>query len=356
MSEKRDYYEVIGVSRDAGEDEIRRAYRKLALKYHPDRNQGDAEAESKFKEATEAFSVLSDSEKRAAYDRFGHAGLNGGAGFDFSGAGMGDIFSQFQDMFSDFFGGGPTGGQRRRGDRGRDVRVEETITLAEAMTGLKREVQIRGEAACETCKGSGAATPNAKQACVQCGGSGQVRTQRGFIMFSTHCPRCHGQGQIITDPCKTCDGRGVTLRTRNVAVSFPAGIDGGQRLRVPGQGMPGPGGAPAGDLYVDVELAEDPRFERDGNDLVTRHTLSFADAALGTECRIELPNEEVVVFDVPEGTQPGTVLTVRDKGMPALQGRGPRGSLHVVTNVQVPRKLSKKAKKLLDELDKELQH
>lgn len=353
MSDKRDYYEVIGVSRDAGDDEIRRAYRKLALKYHPDRNQGDEASEAKFKEATEAFSVLSDSNKRSTYDRFGHAGLSGG-GADFSGAGMGDIFSQFQDMFSDFFGGGAGGGQRRRGERGRDVRVEVTITLADAMEGLKREVAVQGEAPCDDCKGSGAATANARQACVQCGGTGQVRTQRGFIMFSTHCPRCQGQGQIITDPCKTCDGQGATLKTRRVTVNFPVGIDGGQRLRVPGQGMPGPNGSPAGDLYVDVELEADERFERDGSDLVVRQTLSFADATLGTECTLTLPNDEQISLNIPEGTQPGTVITVRDKGMPALSGRGPRGSLHVVTSVDVPKKLSKKARKLLNELAEEL--
>ena len=357
MSEKRDYYEVLEVSREASEDDIRRAYRKLALKYHPDRNQGDAAAEVSFKEATEAYSVLSDAEKRAAYDRFGHAGL-GGNGFDFSGAGMGDVFNHFQDMFADFFGGGSGGfgggGQRRRGERGRDVRVEATITLEDAMKGAKQEVVVEGAAPCDDCSGSGAAAGTKPQACVACGGSGQMATQRGFIMFSTTCNRCGGRGSVVTDPCKTCRGRGVVEKRRKVVVTFPAGIDAGQRLRVPGQGMPGPNGSPAGDLYVDVELAADKRFERDGYDLIVREQLSFAEAALGTERTVTLPDGTTTDIRVPEGTQPGTVISVREQGIPVLNRRDSRGHLHVVVNVDVPQKLNRKARKLLEELDAEL--
>jgi molecular chaperone DnaJ len=357
MSEKRDFYEVLGVERGAADDEIRKAYRKLALQYHPDRNQGDASAEGKFKEATEAFTVLSDKEKRATYDRFGHAGLGGG-GFDFSNAGMGDIFSQFQDMFADFFGGAGFGGAgrgRRRGpERGRDVRVDATLTLAEAMGGAKHEVNVVGEAPCESCQGNGCAPGTSPSTCPHCGGSGQMNTQRGFIMFSSPCARCHGQGKVIPNPCSSCEGRGSIEKRRRVLVTFPAGIDGGQRLRVPGQGMPGPNGAPAGDLYVDVELEPHEEFQREGVDLITQRDLSFAQAALGTELSIELPNGEAVPVTVPAGTQPSTVISLGGKGLPQLNRPNARGKLHVVVAVKVPKKLNKRAKKLLEELDEEL--
>lgn len=354
MSEKRDYYEVLGVGRDSSEDEIKKAYRKLALKYHPDRNQGDASAEGMFKEATEAFSVLSDAQKRATYDRFGHAGMDG-RGFDFSNAGMGDIFSQFQDMFADFFGGGG-GGRRRSAERGRDVRLDASISLADAMSGTKREVSVVGEAPCDTCGGNGAAPGSSPVKCVQCAGSGQVASQRGFIMFSSPCPRCRGQGSIVSDPCTKCDGHGVLEKHRRVLVTFPAGIDSGQRLRVPNQGMPGPSGAPPGDLYVDVELEPDESFQREGTDLVTRKDLSFSEAALGTDTKVTLPNGDEVEFSVPAGTQPSTVLSLSGMGMPVINRPKTRGQLHVVVNVRVPKKLNRKAKKLLEELDQELQN
>lgn len=353
MSDKRDFYEVLGVQRDASDDDIRRAYRKLALKYHPDRNKEDS-AEAKFKEATEAYTVLSDSDKRAQYDRFGHVG----GGFDFDSAGMGDVFSHFQDMFSDFFGGfgggGFGGGGRPRGpQRGQDTRVGTVLTLRETMEGVKKEVQVRGAAPCETCEGSGAKAGSKPQPCGHCGGTGQATTQRGFIMFSTTCPKCRGQGRVIGDPCEACHGERYVEKRRKVLVSFPAGIDGGQRLRVPGQGMPGQPGAEPGDLYVDVELQEDPNFERDGFDIGTRRTISFADAALGGECLVKLPDDSEVKIEYPAGTQPGTVITTKKKGLPHLDRRG-RGDLHVLLEVQVPKKLSRKAKKLVQELQQEL--
>lgn len=351
MSDKRDYYEVLEVSRDAGEDEIKRAYRKLALKYHPDRNQDNPEAEGKFKEATEAFSVLSDEEKRATYDRFGHAGM-GSQGFDFNNAS--DIFSQFQDMFSDFFGGGFSGGGRQRTERGQSIRVQASLSLKDAMNGTKEEVSVEASAPCEDCNGSGAAKGTSPETCVQCGGTGQMATQRGFIMFSTTCTRCGGRGVTISDPCKTCNGKGLVKKRRKVVVAFPAGIDSGQRLRVPGQGMPGPGGSPAGDLFVDVEVDEDDRFQRDGNDLFTIERLSFSEAALGTERTVTLPDESTAKIKVPAGTQPNTELVLRDRGMPVLGRRSSRGDLRVIVGVAVPKKLNRKARKLLEELDHEL--
>ena len=358
MSEKRDYYEVLGVSREASADDIRRSYRQCALKYHPDRNPNDPSAEEKFKEATEAYSVLSDDEKRGNYDRFGHAGVGGG--FDFGAAGMGDIFSHFQDLFSDFFGGmggfgfgGGGGGRRQAPVRGQDVRVEASISLKDAMTGCKHEVVVRGAAACEECNGSGAKKGTKPERCAQCGGKGQVTTQRGFIMFSTTCPACRGAGTSIKEPCEACEGAGAVAKQRKVLVTFPAGIDSEQRLRVPGQGMPGPAGAPAGDLYVDVMLEPDETFAREGYDLVTRQPVSFPEAALGTEIQIELPDETSLEVEVPSGTQPGAVITLRGRGVTRLDRRG-RGDLHIVVEVQVPKKLSRRAKKLLAELDSEL--
>jgi molecular chaperone DnaJ len=360
MSEKRDFYVILSVAREASDDDIRKAYRQAALKHHPDRNPGDKAAEEKFKEATEAYSVLSDAEKRAAYDRFGHAGLNGAQGFDFNGAGVGDILSHFQDMFSDFFGGfggqgQPGGGARRkRGpERGQDVRVEALISLKDALLGGKHEITVSGPAPCETCTGSGAEPGSTTETCSQCRGSGQVTAQRGFIMFSSPCARCRGTGQYLPSPCKTCHGSGAIESQRKVLVTIPGGIDSGQRLRVPRQGMPGPGGLPAGDLYVDIEVETDPRFERQGADLGTRATVSFADAALGSRVEIKLPDDSVISADVKPGTQPNSVIVVRGHGMPRLDRHG-RGDLHVAVNVRVPTKLSKHAKKLLRELDAEL--
>ncbi len=356
MSEKRDYYEVLGVARDASDDEIRRAYRKLALKYHPDRNQGSAEAETKFKEATEAFTVLSDSDKRVQYDRFGHQGV-GGAGFDFSGAGMGDILNHFQDMFSDFFGGfgggGFGGGGRRAPDRGQDIRIGAAIAFEEAMAGCKKEVVIRGAAPCDTCQGTGAKEGTRPTKCGTCRGTGQATTQRGFIMFSSTCPQCGGSGEIVTDPCGSCGGQRYVEKKRKVMVSFPAGIDTGQRLRVPGQGMPGRGGAEPGDLYVDVEVQSAPGFERDGYDIGTRQKISFTEAALGTSVVVQLPDGTSVDVEVPSGTQPGSVISVRNKGIPRLDRRG-RGDLHLLVDVHVPKRVSRRAKKLLRELEEEL--
>jgi molecular chaperone DnaJ len=355
MTDKRDYYEVLGVSKDASGDDIRKAYKQAALKYHPDRNPGDKAAETKFKEATEAYSVLSDGDKRQAYDRFGHAGVEGRGGFDFSQAGMGDILSQFQDLFADFFGGfGGSSRQGRGADRGQDVQVDVNVTLKEAMAVTKREVNVRGVAPCDDCGGTGAAPGSRPERCSSCGGSGQVATQRGFLMFATTCPRCRGRGEVVSSPCSSCSGQGRVERQKKVLVSIPAGIDSGQRLRVPGQGMSGRPGAPAGDLYVDVHVEDHPRFQREGNDLATQVTVQFGVATLGGRVEVVLPDESRLNVNIASGTQPGTVVMMRGHGMPRLDQRGGRGNLHVVVNVAVPKKVTKKAKKLLEELMHEL--
>lgn len=362
MSDKRDYYEVLGIERSAGADEIRKAYKREALKHHPDRNPGDATAEAKFKAVNEAYQVLSDDEKRRIYDQFGHAGLEGGqGGFE----GVGDVFSHMQDLFAEMFSGGgfgfAGGGGRRQPRRGADLRLQARLTLREAAFGVKRDVTVHAPVRCDDCQGSGAKPGTKPETCGNCRGSGHVSNARGFVMFTTPCPKCQGQGVVIKHLCKSCDGRGAVEKARTVVVAFPAGIDAGQRLRVPGQGMPGPMGAPSGDLYVEVDVEEDPRFERDGADLVTRVHVTFADAALGAEVKVpslaapddDDPEHAAVPLRVPPGTQPGAVLTIKGQGVPRLDGRG-RGSLVVVVQVDVPTKLSSRAKELLKELDVEL--
>jgi molecular chaperone DnaJ len=356
MSQKRCYYEVLGCARDASPEDVRRAYKREALKHHPDRNQGDAKSEAIFKEVNEAYSVVSDAEKRQIYDQFGHAGLESG-GMGGSG-GMGDVFSHMQDLFSEMFSGGGFGQPRSR--RGGDLRVQQRLSFQEAAFGCKREVMVRAPIRCEDCGGSGAKAGTKPEACTHCRGSGQVSNARGFVMFTTTCPRCRGQGAVIKHACKTCDGHGVVEKPRKVTVTFPAGIDGGQRLRVTGQGMPGPGGASPGDLYVDVDIEEDPRFERDGADVVTRVHVSFTDAALGATVRVpaiekteEGQEEPTLPLEVPAGTQPGAVFTLKGHGIPRLDGRG-RGSMVVAVQVDVPKELSARARALLADLESEL--
>lgn len=345
---QRDYYEVLGVEKSASADEIKKAYKKLALKYHPDRNPGNAEAEASFKEATEAFQVLSDENKRGRYDRFGHAGLDGAPDMG------GDIFSHFQDIFSEVFGGFGGGGRRRNGpSRGQDLRLQQRLSLKDALLGCKQEVVLRTPASCEDCGGTGAKAGTKRKQCGACGGVGQVSTSRGFVMFTQTCPECSGAGSVVKTPCETCRGAGHVQKNRKVLVSFPAGIDGGQRLRVPGQGMPGTQGGPPGDLYVDVELQPDDRFQREGHDLLTRARISFAEAALGGEATVDLPDDSKVTVEIPAGTQPGEVIQLKGKGVPRIDGRG-RGTLHVEVHVAVPTELSTRAKDLLRQLEEEL--
>jgi molecular chaperone DnaJ len=354
MSSKRDYYEVLGCAREVSAEELRRAYKREALKHHPDRNPGDAAAEAKFKEANEAYQVLSDDEKRRIYDQFGHAGLDGRGGMGGM-DGIGDVLSHMQDLFAEMFSGG--GGRQRRGA---DLRVQARLTLRDAAFGCKREVSVRAPAACTDCGGSGAKPGSKVETCGQCRGAGQVSSSRGFVMFTSTCPRCRGAGRVVKTPCTTCGGQGAVERPRKVNVTFPAGIDAGQRLRVPGQGMPGPPGsssAAAGDLYVEIDVEEDSRFERDGADLVTRVHVAFTDAALGADViapALEPHDEQATVkVTVPPGTQSGAVFTLRGHGTPRLDGRG-RGALAVIVQVDVPTELTARARELLGELGPEL--
>ncbi len=352
MSEKRCYYEVLGVERTAPSEELRKAYKREALRHHPDRNQGDPQSEANFKEVNEAYQVLSDDQKRQVYDQFGHAGLEGGGGG--GQGGIGDMFSQMQDLFSEMFTGG-FGFQGRGRGRGADLRVQQRLTLMDAAFGCKKDVGVQAPGVCDDCKGSGAGDGTKPEACGPCRGTGQVTSARGFVMFTAPCARCQGRGVFIKTPCKTCRGGGAVNKSKRVTVSFPPGIDAGQRLRVPNHGMPGPAGA--GDLYVEIDLEEDARFERDGADIVTRAHVSVAEAALGAEIEVhalEAKNDDAKVsVTIPAGTQPNHVITLKGKGIPRLDGRG-RGLLVVEVKVDVPTQLSSRAKELMRELDKEL--
>ncbi len=337
MSEKRDYYEILGVGREADGAELKRAYRKLALELHPDRNPGDRESESRFKEASEAYQVLSDPEKRALYDRFGHDGPRGGGFGGFSN--VGDIFSAFSDIFQDMFGGfGFSGGGGGRVARGADLEAHLELTLAEVAKGATKELKIRRRVACKDCGGSGAAPGSARERCQQCGGRGQVMHQQGFLMIQTTCPICRGEGTMVRKPCPTCKGSGVTAAEDSLQVAIPAGVDDGTTLRITGRGEAAPGGGQPGNLYVTVGVASDPNFEREGADLHTLVALSFPQAALGATVKAHALDGDVDV-SVPPGAQPGDTLSLRGRGLPRLQGRG-SGDLFVHLKLVVPRTLS----------------
>jgi molecular chaperone DnaJ len=339
---------VLGVNRTATEQEIKSAYRKLALQFHPDRNPNNPQAEDKFKEASEAYAVLADGEKRAMYDRFGHAGVGGGgAGFDAT------VFQEFSDIFGDFFGFGDLfgGGSRRRSraQRGADLREDINLTFEEAFFGTDTKLTVRRHETCEECRGSGAASGKAPVTCRSCGGRGQVRYQQGFFSIARTCPTCQGTGNVITDPCPSCKGEGRVLRQRSVDTKVPPGVEDGTRIRFSGLGEGGVHGGPPGDLYVVLHVREHPFFEREGNDLHCVIPISFAQAALGAE--INVPTlEGTSVLKVPEATQSGTTLRIRGKGVPVLNGHG-KGDLYVEVRVQTPGKLNKRQRELLQELE-----
>ncbi|HET9364929.1 MAG TPA: molecular chaperone DnaJ [Candidatus Angelobacter sp.] len=348
---KRDYYEVLSVTRTATEQEIKSSYRKLAMQYHPDRNPGNAEAEEKFKECTEAYSVLMDADKRARYDQFGHAGVNGAGGFSgFDPTNFADFNDIFGDIFSNFFGGNVGGGGRRsRTQRGGDARGDITLTFEEAAFGKKTELKVRRYETCEQCHGSGSAAGKGPTTCQTCKGHGQVRYQQSMFSIARTCPTCQGTGRVISDPCSKCKGESRVMKERTIDVNVPAGVEDGTRIRYQEQGDAGVNGGPAGDLYIVLKVKPHPFFEREDKDLHCSVPVSFTQAALGAEIMVPTLEGGEHKLKVPEGTQSGTVFRVRGKGVPALQSSG-KGDMYVHVRVQTPAKLSKRQRELLTEL------
>ncbi|HOS97588.1 MAG TPA: molecular chaperone DnaJ [Deltaproteobacteria bacterium] len=341
---KKDYYEILGVSKSASADEIKKSYRQLALKYHPDRNPGDAEAEARFKEGAEAYEVLGDPEKRRIYDQFGHDGLSRAGLHEFTS--FDDIFSSFSDIFGDMFGfpGGRRGG-RRRPSKGADLRYDATITLEEAAKGTEIELEIPKTIPCEECGGTGAEPGTSPEKCNTCGGKGQVYRSQGFFTISTTCPTCRGAGQVIKKPCKHCSGSGHVIKRRQLKVKIPAGVDTGATMRVSGEGELGELGGPPGDLYVFISLAPHDTFVRQGDDLYLEMPISFVQAALGTTLKVPTLDGETDL-DIRPGTQPDEIYTIKDKGIKHLRGSG-QGVLHVGIKVEIPKKLTKEQEDLL---------
>jgi len=345
--EKIDYYEILGVHKTAGTEEIKKAYRKLALKYHPDRNPGDPEAEAKFKEAAEAYAVLSDSEKRQIYDTFGHEGLDGRGYGGFSG--FEDVFSSFGDIFEDFFGFGNRSSRRQRSRQGQDLRYDMKITLEEAFYGKEDQIVFQRLEHCSTCGGTGLKPGTRPQVCPTCRGRGQVYRSQGFFQISSTCPRCHGQGQIITDPCPDCNGGGKVRVKKEITVKIPPGVETGSQLRLRGEGQPGEHGGPHGDLYVVLHVQPHDFFKREGENLFCEIPISFVQAALGD--KITVPSiedqEHGHEMEIPKGTQPGDVIKIAGKGMPDIRNRDKRGDLFVKIDVKIPKKLTQRQKELL---------
>ena len=357
MAEKRDYYEVLGVSKTASDSEIKSAYRKLAKKYHPDMNPGDKEAEAKFKEASEAYAILSDADKRRQYDQFGHAAFDGGAGggaggFDFNGFDMGDIFG---DIFGDFFGGGGRSRSANNGPmKGQNVRVSVHLTFEEACFGTEKEIELNIKEDCAKCHGTGAKPGTQPETCSKCGGKGQVVfTQQslfGVVRNVQACPDCHGTGKIIKDRCPDCGGSGYISRRKKISVSIPAGIDNGQSIRIRDKGEPGINGGPRGDLLVQVIVGRHPIFQRQDYDIYSTAPITFAQAALGAEVRIKTIDGDVM-YTVKPGTQTDTRVRLRGKGVPTTRNKQVRGDHYVTLVVQVPTKMNAEQKELLKAFD-----
>jgi molecular chaperone DnaJ len=353
---KRDYYEILGVAKGADETEIKKAYRKMAMKYHPDKNPGDKQAEDKFKEAAEAYDVLSNPDKKARYDQFGHAGMGAGAaGGGFSGGmNMDDIFSQFSDIFGGFGGGGQRGGGgKRRTTRGSNLRIKVKLTLEEILKGVEKKIKVNKYLHCQSCQGSGAQGGSAFHTCSTCRGSGQitqvVNTILGQMQTASTCPACSGEGQVIRDKCKTCFGDGIVRGEEVITINIPAGVAEGMQLSMSGHGNAAPRGGIPGDLLVAIEEQEHPHLKREGNNLFFEQVISFTDAALGTS--VEIPTlEGKAKIKIDPGTQPGKVLRLRSKGLPEINQYG-RGDLLVSVNIWVPNNLSKEEKKTLEKLN-----
>ena len=348
MSNKRDYYEVLGVGKDASESDIKTKYRKLALKYHPDRNPGDKEAEENFKEASEAYEVLHDPQKRRIYDQFGHQGLEGSGFSGFSG--FEDIFSSFGDIFEDFFGFG--GGMRGRatGHRGSDLRYDMKLEFMEAAFGTETEIEINKMETCETCHGSGCKAGTTPQTCSACNGTGQMSRSQGFFTVRTTCPHCNGEGKSIPNPCYDCRGTGHVRKKKKVSVKIPGGVDNGSRLRLTGEGEAGLKGGPPGDLYIFIQVKEHDFFKRDGINIICEVPISFVQATLGDEIKIPTLEGETEL-KIPKGTQPGDVMRLKELGIKSLQGYG-RGDQIIVLMVKIPTSINSKQEQLLREFSK----
>lgn len=344
---KNDYYDVLGVSKNASEDAIKKAYRQSALKYHPDRNPGDHECEEKFKAASEAYEVLRDSEKRSLYDRFGHDGLKntGFSGF----TGFEDIFSSFGDIFEDFFGFDSFGGRRRSSMRkGADLKYDISISLHDAAFGVEKNIEFRKQVQCPTCNGIGSAHGTSPATCTMCGGGGRVTQQQGFFSIATTCPKCHGNGTFISKPCKECRGSGRILKKKSLKVKIPAGVETGMQLKLTSEGEPGERGGPPGDLYVFIRVEEDPFFKRHNNDIVCQIPISFSQAALGDEIEVPTLRAKAKVR-VPKGIQSGEFLSIKGEGIPYINGTG-KGDEIIQIIIKTPTNPSKKQQELFREL------
>jgi molecular chaperone DnaJ len=359
---KRDYYEVLGLQKGAAKDDIKKAYRKLAIQDHPDKNPGNKEAEEKFKEATEAYEILSDDQKKAAYDQFGFAGVEGmsGGGQDFSSAfhGFEDIFGDFSGIFDTFFGG--SGGPRFRGGgssggggagvrQGANLRYDIEMPFKDAIFGTKVEIQYSRNESCPACKGTGASGGSGKKVCPTCAGSGQVRHSQGFFSVASTCPSCGGEGYTIESPCKECGGSGSQKKRQKIMVTIPAGVENGKRVVIPRQGDAGPGGGPPGDLYVFIRVKPHEFFERQDQDLYCAVPISVTQAALGADIQVASLDGKVIKVKIPPGIQNGKMLRIRDEGVPAL---GRRGNLYIKLIIRIPAKLSRRGRELMEELSK----
>lgn len=351
---KRDYYEVLGIPRGASKEDIKKAYRNLAVRYHPDKNPGDKQAEEKFKEASEAYEILSNDQKRQAYDQFGFAGVEGmGSGGGASSDAFrdfDDIFGDFSSIFGSFFGGGRSGGRRRsEPQRGADLRYDFPVSFKDAVFGTKAEISYNRSVSCDTCNGSGAEQGAGRKTCPTCRGAGQVRQSQGFFSIASTCPTCSGEGSIVENPCRVCRGSGRVKKNQRIKVTIPAGIEDGKRINIPGQGEAGPLGGEPGDLYVFIQVRPHEYFERDGVDLYCVIPIDITQASLGAEIHVTSLDEKKIRVKIPAGTQNGTLLRIKNEGVPYLQSPGRRGDLYLKVQVQIPTRISSKAKSLLEE-------